>query len=226
MTVKRPAEYLFRPFDEVVRELGELPEPERHATLTEMLAVSESTGTLAKKAIVALGMEGQRDLVEYASTNPWSAPKPRMSLVDVRAGAAPLSQAAIRALNALGVDRKEHADFAKGVAVATRIAPTTANGDPTEGYVQLMSDRLISSIVTVRDVGGGLASIMGFRTKSIELARAVDRPEVELVGHAILNDRLGRVLVRQGFEFVRRPLPDLFGGGDDDVFFKRFDVEK
>lgn len=217
--------FLFRPTDDVVSDLRDLPEQEQVETVRQMLLFSRSTFDVAKEVMPALALDERVDLLELACRD-----QPRFeSQVDFRAAeatfknrGAPLSGAVVKALKALNVPRELYAAFMRGEAVPC-FAPTRS-GRETNGFVMLKEDCLTSGIILVHDPGDGLAALSNFRARSLDLARALGKDQLELAGGSVTNEKLGRMLVRQGFELSTVQVPLTYGGGEMEILAKRFEV--
>lgn len=97
--------------------------------------------------------------------------------------------------------------------------------DDTIGTVQVAGDHVKAAIVSVHAVGHGLAIMSSFRQDAFEVARAFEKPEIELGGAAVINGKIEALLKRQAFEATVRPVPDDLGDdGDMEMFVKRMKV--
>ncbi len=231
MGVSGVSKYLFRPVDEVVREIGALPAADQDATLRALLAASRTTATIAEQAMSALGLD-RGALLEYAVEDPWrSGLLDERSLLNVRATLleapkGPMTRAQIDALAAMGIEREHFGRVLAGCSVSFDMPAVTDTQQVMGGFVQLTPDSVASGVVLVRDVGGGMATLLAFRRRANALARAFDRPFVDFMGCELKNERLGRLLVRNGFEPATVEVPEVFGGGMMDVLTKRFDTRE
>lgn len=83
--------------------------------------------------------------------------------------------------------------------------------------VQVLPDLLRCGIVEINYPGGGLATLLRFRSRSFELARILGIKRVELFGMAIINPQLRELFVRQSFVARMVPCPEDLGGGSEEV---------
>ncbi len=216
------ARYLFRPRSEVVAELGQLSEADRIETVRRMLLFSRSTFDIAKLVMPELGLDQRLDLLELAVRS-----DPQFES-HVRARVAPpksrgvMTPETLEALKAMNVPRDEYELFLAGEPVQFTLH--TPSGNETNGFLQLKDDSLASGILVIHDPGDGLRAFADFRERSLELARALGKESIELVGGAVTNQRLGRILVRQGFELSTVDIPDAYGGGEMEILSRRFPV--
>lgn len=140
----------------------------------------------------------------------------------------------IRTLRKLGVSDSDVGLFLEGKPVAFRM-PTTG-GSPTIGILRLHEDRLESGISDLYispaarsgapgvGRGAGATAIGKWRSISMELCRILGIAQVEFYGADIVNHEIVDMLVRRGFTYAIKELPESLGGGDVEVFTKTFPV--
>ena len=117
-------------------------------------------------------------------------------------------------LDSLGLSNSQMENFYKGNAVELRLPSTRINQDPSIrvdpviATIQLQDTRLSASIISINNKSGGaVRDILRYRDRAFDLARAFELDDVELVGAAVVNDRIRRLVERQGFERVQRQVP-------------------
>jgi hypothetical protein len=114
----------------------------------------------------------------------------------------------VAALLDLGVREEQIASFFNGTAVAFLLPTET---EPGIAVLQLVRPRLRSGIVEITDPGGGLISLMRFRSRSLRLAKLLGLTELELFGAEVLNQKLAATLSGHGFEAKEDRCPDELG---------------
>lgn len=229
MAVTGLSKYLFRPVEDVVRDLSALPVAEQEATIAQLLEASEHTAEIGEVAMSALGLDDGK-LLELALEEPWrSGVIGERSLVGVRTAqnaAATLTKAQEAQLLSLGVGKHDFGLFLMGRPVLFEMPAVTDTQEALGGFVKLTDDAIASGIILVKDQGGGATSLFAFRKRTFEVARAFDRPHVDFLGCEIKNHRLGRLLARQGFEPATVDVPEDLGGGTMAVMHKRYDTRE
>lgn len=116
---------------------------------------------------------------------------------------------ALELLSKVGLDAGQVNSFFSRVAIVY-LLPTQTK--PGIGLIQLIdATRLRHGIVEIDDVGGGLRSFGQFRARTMALARLLGLVEVELFAAAVINPRLERLLIRQGFIRGEEPVHEELG---------------
>lgn len=128
----------------------------------------------------------------------------------------------VRSLRNLGLNRTQRRDFYRGDLVVFEF-PTPSS--PAIAAVQILGTRLRSGIISIRDVGGGVADFGRFRRQSLDAAKAFRLTELELFGGAIINPRLEAMLLRHGFCRLTAPIPDALGGGTMEILSRVYPVQ-
>jgi len=135
-----------------------------------------------------------------------------------------LTAAQQKALAPYGLSDDDKADLLAGKEVVFTLPAITE--DETIGTLQLKDDCLRNVCVSVHDEKAGLKALMAFRSNGRDLARAFGKSKVELGGAAVINDKIERLLNRQGFAKVTVPVPDGLGNVDDmELFLKTFELD-
>ncbi|MCP4500932.1 MAG: hypothetical protein GY822_13310 [Deltaproteobacteria bacterium] len=79
----------------------------------------------------------------------------------------------------------------------------------------------------MHDEKSGFRVLSSFRTLGKNLARAFEKPQLELGGAAVNNKKIERLLERQGFQPEQVPVPDDLGNVDDmTIMLKLFDLQQ
>lgn len=125
------------------------------------------------------------------------------------------------ALGALGLDADQFESFALGLEIVFYF-PTQS--DPGIALAQWQSERIRCGIFSIDDPGGGLITLMQFRSNAQRLASAFEAEELELFGAALLNDKLRELLIRRSFERKVVGCPEALGGGEMEILSKVFQV--
>src|SRR5690242_11453462 len=117
--------------------------------------------------------------------------------------------------------------FYRGEVVTAEIA---TEGNSMTVFFQLKEGRLRAGIFSIKvpqNTRGAFRAFGKFRSTALELGRAVQVPEVELMGAAVHNKEIEGMLLRQGFTRSEEVAPELGGlpGEKVEVFSKRFPVK-
>jgi hypothetical protein len=131
------------------------------------------------------------------------------------------NHAQVRALRALGIDRKRRRAFVQGEVV---VFDLQTEGEPGIAVIQVVGKRIRSGIISIVDVGGGVSDLTRFRGQALDVARAFAANELEIYGGAIINQRLEALLLRQGFSRAIEAIPEMLGGGMMEIVSKVFPV--
>ncbi len=126
------------------------------------------------------------------------------------------------ALQNLGLEKDQFGQFANGEAVVYLLPTETT---PGIAILQKVGHCLRSGIIEINDPGGGLKTLVRFRSRSFQVALAFGLPELELFGAAIINPKLLTLLENQGFLRKTEHCPDSLGGGTMEILAKGFPVE-
>jgi hypothetical protein len=216
---------VFKRREDVASQLSDLPEAEQIETVRQMLTFCRSTYEVAKEVMPELRLDARMDLIELACR-----PDPSFDThLQIRIPPRPIEERPvltgelIAALKAMNVERADYGDFLAGQAVACAVR--TRSGEMIDGFLMLKADCLASAIFMIHDPGDGLAAFSIFRARTYELARAAGKSDVEFIGAAISNKRLGQVLINLGFELSTVDVPLAFGAGEQmEILSKRFPV--
>jgi hypothetical protein len=138
-----------------------------------------------------------------------------------QASAAPL-------LESMKVDSAGASALFRGDMVVGEVANPGKTG--TIVFFQLKENRLRAGIFSINvkdDPSAALRAFGRFRGAARTLARALQVPEMELMGAAVANPNVEAMLTSQGFVKATEPLPESLGalpGESIEVFAKRFPV--
>ena len=136
-------------------------------------------------------------------------------------------EAAAPLLNSMKIDAVQAASFYRGEMVVGEI---TTQGDAMIVFFQLKEGRLRAGIFSINVKGnprGAVRAFSSFRGNAQQFARALQVPEVELMGAAVANQDVAAMLERQGFVKSAEPLPESLGaraGETIEVYSKRFPI--
>ena len=125
-----------------------------------------------------------------------------------------------KALKKLGVDKSGRRAFFEGKDVMFQFP--TRGGDPVIGLVQFQKGKLTSQLFSIKNLNPDAAShaFLQFRSRTKSLAKKMGATSIELQGGSVINPKIADFLRSQGFREKSIPVPESFGGGTQDVFFK------
>ena len=138
-------------------------------------------------------------------------------------------EAATPLLSSMNIDAAMAASFYRGEIVAGQIATQGKTGITV--FFQLKEGRLRAGIFHISLRGNpsaALRAFSSFRGTAQRLARALEVPEMELMGAAVINKDIEAMLERQGFAKSAEPIPESLGanpGEQIEVYSKRFPVK-
>jgi hypothetical protein len=142
----------------------------------------------------------------------------------------PVSDAAQQVLKGLGLTDAQIASFTAGDVVLFELP--VAGTDSTIGLLQLKADVVRGGIFSIKvpsDPNAALKSFMQVRGRVLDVARAVNTPEIELIGAAVHNEKIVKMLEKQHFTRSTEVLPESLGLGPNaeaDIYSKRFPVTR
>jgi hypothetical protein len=126
-----------------------------------------------------------------------------------------------QALESLGLRPEELRRFLNAEPV---VFPIQSQREPGIAVVQLATARLRGGIVEVRDPGGGLKTLMRFRSQCFRVAKLFGGAELELSGAAVINARLAGILQNMGFVERIDQCPDELGDESMSILARVFTV--
>lgn len=129
-----------------------------------------------------------------------------------------------QALLNLGVAAADLSAFEIGEAVLFRYP--TYQASPAEGFVQLTASGLVSQLFYLSNPRRvwAMAAMKKFVKGSESVAKALGLQELELQGGTVVNGPLAASLRKRGFAQKQVTAPDLVGGGQQEVFWRRVKV--
>jgi hypothetical protein len=108
------------------------------------------------------------------------------------------SESLIKKLDAFGMTEDEIDRFFKGHEVQFEAMGGARH--PITSFI-LFKDNLLSiGIYSIYNVGGGGLPLLRFRTHALSLAKELELREVEIFGIKVVNEKLEKLLIKQGFE--------------------------
>jgi hypothetical protein len=137
-----------------------------------------------------------------------------------------LSDAAAKVLSELGVTDAQMAAFRAGELIAFQMP--VPGSDPTIGLLQLQRRLVRGGIFDINvptDADAALKSFFRARGVVLRVAKAVDAPEIELIGASVRNEKIEQMLIRQKFTRTAELIPESAGLGPSDtveIYTKRF----
>ncbi len=177
------------------------------------------SGGIAASAAVTLGFAFKWAAKRLAA----NAPAVAGELADI-AKSSLFAQA--KSLKQLGVDQAGRRAFFEGKIVPWKIQQ--ASGKTVDGFAQLKDGKLTTQFFTINNPGQehvfeNVRAFKKYTDDSFELAGHLGVRKVELQGGSVYNDRVREFLIRQGFQPKSLPLPDGFGTGSQEVYFRIFE---
>lgn len=131
-------------------------------------------------------------------------------------------------LTRLGLSEANIAGFRSGqIVLFNMVVP---GNDDTIGVLQLKPGLVRGGIFSIKVPSDAKVAIRAFaaaRARVLDVARAVNVPEYELIGAAVHHSGIEKMLVRQKFNRTTEVLPEYLGLGPNaecEVFTKRFPV--
>jgi hypothetical protein len=118
------------------------------------------------------------------------------------------------AIRALGLSHEQVRQFFDGEPIVFSLRTESDSGI---AFVEFRDNRLRCGVIEINDPGGGLKTLLRFRNRSQNAARALGLSEFELFGAAVINPRLQALLTRKGFVKRSEQCPDELGGGEMEV---------
>jgi len=129
--------------------------------------------------------------------------------------------AQLAALSAFKVSPDQLARFEAGISIACKLSTQSDEGI---AVLQKVADRMRCGIFFLHDQGGGLVTLVRFRSNAMTLAREFDKEQVEVFGATVLNKKLEALLRRQGFTHASDEIPAELGGGSWPILSKTIPV--
>ena len=139
-----------------------------------------------------------------------------------------LSDAAVRLLSDLGLTEAQASAFGAGELIAFQMA--VPGNDPTIGLLQLQPNLVRGGIFDINvptDTEAAVKSFFQARGVVLKVARAVNAPEIELIGASVRNKDVAEMLGRLKFTRTTQVVPETAGLGPTDtveIYTKRFPV--
>ncbi|MEW5848292.1 MAG: hypothetical protein AB2A00_05735 [Myxococcota bacterium] len=125
-----------------------------------------------------------------------------------------------------GLDRAALARLREGREVQFEVSPVL---DGTLlGALSYAQKTLTCIVLYVRaPEGTGLSVFRALEFESASLARTLGGTSLRYIALAVINDALGRILPKKGFESTETPIPDVLGDkGNEAAFVKTVSVGK
>ena len=130
----------------------------------------------------------------------------------------------VRTLRDIGVSQEGRRAFFNGETVQFRYP--TVGGEDVYGFLQSQDGRLTSQLFSINNTAGGApAAFRKFVSDSQSIARSLGLSEVELQGGSVINPDLAKALASRGFQPKTVPVPDVLGGGTQEVLYKTINVK-
>jgi hypothetical protein len=180
-----------------------------------------------RQAFEYLSPIGNRQLARLLAPGAAAGPRRQLSRNPVTT-LPPVGDAAKQVLKGLGLTDAKIASFATGDVVLFELP--VAGTDSTIGLLQLKADAVRGGIFSIKvpaDPNAAIKSFMQVRGRVLDVARAVNTPEIELIGAAVHNEKIVKMLEKQGFTRSTEVLPESLGLGPNaeaEIYSKRFPV--
>jgi hypothetical protein len=157
-------------------------------------------------------------------------PARRLDRVPATTALPSVGDAAKLVLRGLGLTEPQIASFAAGDVVLFNLP--VVGSDATIAVLQLKPGLVRGGIFSIKvpnNPNTALKAFMQVRGRVLDVARAVSVPEIEVVGAAVHNQDIVKMLERQGFTKSTEVLPESVGLGANaevEVYSKRFPVTR